>query len=97
MTKPLRAVTPDERRQAVPTLVEAVESGDVLEMLLAQRRLIATSLANAAENTRPQLNNELNKLHVLIAAEQERRGAEQEAERDASAGTLRRAFNASAI
>ena len=91
--KPLRAVAAHERRQAPLTLIEAVESGDVLEMLMAQRRLIAESLAGAAENTRPQLNNELNKLHTLIAAEQERRVDQQEAAHDVEDGT----FDAAAI
>ncbi|TCJ23031.1 hypothetical protein [Nocardioides jejuensis] len=60
-------------------LLAAVESGDVLSMLKAQRRLIAESLTTAAENTRPQFNNELNKLHTLIAAEEERVRAAKEA------------------
>jgi hypothetical protein len=52
-------------------------------MLLAQRRLIAEALVNAQENTRPQFNNELNKLHRLIAEEQAREiaAAHEEAER----------------
>lgn len=61
------------------SLSDAVETGDVLEMLLAQRRLIAESLETAAENTRPQFNNELNKLHALIRAEEERLEAQAEA------------------
>lgn len=61
------------------SLLEAVESGDVLAMLKAQRRLIAQSLTTAADNTRPQFNNELNKLHVAIAAEEERVKAAEEA------------------
>ncbi|MGC5249506.1 hypothetical protein ACPXB3_21580 [Gordonia sp. DT219] len=70
---PLRAVSNEERRREPPTLAEAVESGDVLDMLLAQRRLVAEALTQSADNTRPQLNNELNKLHVLIREEQVRR------------------------
>lgn len=77
----LRPVGPDERRAEPLTVVQAVETGDVLEILLAQRRLIAESLEKAAENTRPQFNNELNKLHALIAAEQARQ-AEQEGAAD---------------
>lgn len=87
----LRAVTPDEKPTpppSPPTLLEAVESGNVLQMLMAQRRLIADALVSAAENTRPQFNNELNKLHRLIAEEEAREvaAAKEEAERvDASA------------
>ena len=88
---PLRAVSPDEKPApppVPPTLLEAVESGSVLQMLLAQRRLIAEALVAAQENTRPQFNNELNKLHRLIAEEEAREvaAAKEEAERvDASA------------
>ena len=65
------------------SLLEAGESGSVLDMLLAQRRLIAEALLNAQENTRPQFNNELNKLHRLIAEEEAREvaAAQEEAER----------------
>lgn len=83
--KPLRAVAADERCAIPPTLLEAIESGNVLQMLLAQRRLIAEALVNASENTRPQFNNELNKLHRLIAEEEARElvAGEEAAERDA--------------
>jgi hypothetical protein len=100
MTKnTLRAVGEDER-PAEPvkpkTLLEAVESGNVLEMLKAQRRLIAADLVNAAENTRPQFNNELNKLHRLIVEEEarERVAHDEESERAAAADE---AFDASAV
>lgn len=95
--KTLRAVAEDERRAATPTLLEAVESGNVLDMLLAQRRLIADALVNAAENTRPQFNNELNKLHRLIAEEEAREQvAKQEAdERVEAAGPA--PFDATAV
>ncbi|GGO86646.1 hypothetical protein GCM10011584_09460 [Nocardioides phosphati] len=84
--------------EAKPTLLEAVESGDVLEMLLAQRRLIAESLSSAAENTRPQFNNELNKLHGLIAAEQARRdAAAEEAGEGGSGEAVDEAFDPAAI
>lgn len=98
--KTLRAVGEDERPpepETPPTLTEAVESGNVLDMLLAQRRLIADGLIAAADNTRPQLNNELNKLHALIREEQARvaAAAKEEAERvDAVADE---AFDASAV
>ena len=79
--KPLRVVAPEEREPeptAPPTLLEAVESGDILGIMLAQRRIIAESLMNATENTRPQYSNELNKLNKLIAEEQARRSTESE-------------------
>lgn len=83
--KSLRVVSEDETAApATPkTLLEAVESGSVLEMLHAQRRLIAEALVNAQENTRPQFNNELNKLHRLIAEEEAREvaAAQEESER----------------
>lgn len=94
--KPLRAVAPDERRQEPLSLLDAVESGNVLEMLLAQRRLIAEALVSASENTRPQFNNELNKLHRLIAEEEAREQvADQEAKE--SAAVEDEHFDASAV
>lgn len=82
----LHAVSDEPQPEASPgqkSLLQAVESGNVLEMLLAQRRLIAEALVSAADNTRPQYNNELNKLHTLIAAEQERlKAVEVEATED---------------
>lgn len=73
--KPLRVVK-DEERETPPTLLEAVELGDVLAIMKAQRRIIAESLATAAENTRPQFSNELNKLNALIREEEARRAVE---------------------
>ncbi len=94
----MHVVSDDERRKEPPTLLEAVNSGDVLDMLLAQRRLIAEALVDAADNTRPQLNNELNKLHSLIRDERSRR---ESAEPDAPADPVKRVagggFDASAI
>jgi hypothetical protein len=95
--KTLRAVADDERRETPKSLLEAVESGDVLEMLHAQRRLIAEALVTAAENTRPQFNNELNKLHALIAAEESRRIAADQDGADASDDLDDEAFDASAV
>ncbi|ASN67449.1 hypothetical protein 7S11_11 [uncultured Caudovirales phage] len=92
--KPLRAVSDDERRTSPPSLLDAVETGDVLDMLLAQRRLIAEALTSAAENTRPQFNNELNKLHVLIREEQARRAEAVEPE---EGGRVDNSFDAKAI
>ncbi len=74
--KALRVVTDDEK-QTPPTLLEAVEAGDILAIMKAQRRIIAESLANAAENTRPQFSNELNKLNGLIREEESRRAVEK--------------------
>lgn len=65
----LRAVKPDER-EIPPTLLEAVEAGDILAIMKAQRRIIAESLLTAPDNTRPQFSNELNKLNALIDAEE---------------------------
>ena len=64
----LRAVSPDERVESLPTLMEAVASGDILAIMKAQRRIIAEALVSAADNTRPQYSNELNKLNALIAS-----------------------------
>lgn len=75
----LRAVAADEKPPEdvePPTLLEAVESGDILAIMKAQRRIIAESLATAAENTRPQFSNELNKLNGLIREEESRRAVE---------------------
>lgn len=95
--KTLRPVADDERRADPLTLLEAVETGNVLEMLHAQRRLIAEALVTAAENTRPQFNNELNKLHRLIAEEEAReRVADQEA-RERVEVASDEAFDASAV
>ena len=70
---PLRVVSAEER-DTPPTLLEAVELGDILAIMKAQRRIIAESLENSAENTRPQFSNELNKLNTLIREEESRRG-----------------------
>lgn len=73
----LRVVSDDER-ETPPTLLEAVELGDILAIMKAQRRIIAESLASSAENTRPQFSNELNKLNALILEEESRRSVETE-------------------
>ena len=75
--KPLRVVS-DEEAQTNPTLLEAVESGDILAIWKAQRRIMAESLTTAPDNTRPQFSNELNKLNVLIRDEESRRSVESE-------------------
>ncbi len=97
MAKQLRAVGDEERAETPLTLLEAVESGDVLAMLLAQRRLIAEALTTAAENTRPQFNNELNKLHTLVREEQARRLVEEQEVARRGDGVARKPFDAAAI
>lgn len=74
--KPLRVVKEDEKTAEPMSLLEAVEAGDILAIMKAQRRIIAESLATAAENTRPQFSNELNKLNALIREEESRRAVE---------------------
>lgn len=74
--KALRVVSEEERKDEPPTLLEAVEAGDILAIMKAQRRIIAESLTTAAENTRPQFSNELNKLNTLIRDEESRRAVE---------------------
>lgn len=54
------------------SLLDAVDSGDFLAILKAQRKIIAKGLLEAMDNTRPQYSNELNKLNKLIAEEQEK-------------------------
>lgn len=74
----LRAVASDEvaEPQSPMSLMEAVESGDALAILKAQRRIIAEGLTEAGDNTRPQYSNELTKLSAAIAAEEDRRAVE---------------------
>lgn len=81
------------------SLLEAVESGNVLRMLRAQRRLVAENLVSASENTRPQYNNELNKLHKLIAEEEAREVAavQEEAERVEAATAATEPFDPSSV
>lgn len=74
----LRAVSPNEKPKAPLTLLEAVEVGDILAIMKAQRRIIAESLTTATDNTRPQFSNELNKLNALIREEESRRTVETE-------------------
>jgi hypothetical protein len=76
--KPLRVVGDSDRSPDPLSLLEAVESGDILAIMKAQRRIIAESLTTAAENTRPQFSNELNKLNALIRDEESRRSVEEE-------------------
>lgn len=73
--KTLRVVADDETQTPL-TLLEAVEAGDILAIMKAQRRIIAESLTTATDNTRPQFSNELNKLNALIREEESRRAVE---------------------
>ena len=75
-TQGLRIVGEDEKQTPL-SLLEAVEAGDILAIMKAQRRIIAESLATAADNTRPQFSNELNKLNALIREEEGRREIER--------------------
>jgi hypothetical protein len=75
--KPLRVVSHEEREEPL-SLLDAVEAGDILAIMKAQRRIIAESLTSAADNTRPQFSNELNKLNALIREEESRRSVESE-------------------
>lgn len=81
------------------SLLDAVESGNVLRMLKAQRRLVAENLVSASENTRPQYNNELNKLHRLIAEEEAREevAAQEEAERAEAVSDATEPFDPSTL
>lgn len=76
MKNALRVVAPDEQPAQPMSLLEAVEAGDILAIMKAQRRIIAESLTSAADNTRPQYSNELNKLNKLIAEEESRRSVD---------------------
>lgn len=64
--KPLRAVAPDETAPTRPkTLIEAVETGDYREILIAQRREIASSLPDEKGPAKAALHRQLS----LIAKE----------------------------
>ena len=79
-------------------LLAAVESGDLLAILLEQRKIIANGLLNAQDNTRPQYSNELNKLNKLIDEEQKVRAAQAVSEEVSEAAKAADdAFDASAL
>lgn len=92
----LRAVAPDEK-PTKPTkpksLTEAIEGGDYLEILLAQRREIATSLPDEKGPAKAALHRQLSliskEIEALTAA------AEQEAAEDAEVPDEE--FDASAV
>jgi len=61
MTSRMRVVTPDERPKKQPpkSLAEAIDSGDYLEILLAQRRDIVASLPNERGPAKAALHRQL--------------------------------------
>jgi hypothetical protein len=73
--KPLRVVSEDEKQSPL-TLLEAVESGDALAIKKAQLRLMAQSVMEAGENTRPQYDQRISKLTDEIAELESRRAVE---------------------
>lgn len=78
MAPKLRVAKADETPLEPLSLLDAVEKGDILAIMKAQRRIIAESLTKAGDTTRPQYSNELNKLNALIREEEERRSVESE-------------------
>ncbi|MDQ0726820.1 hypothetical protein QFZ21_001820 [Microbacterium sp. W4I20] len=81
-TKPaLRAVKADEVPSTPPkilTLTEAIEGGDYLQILLAQRREIATSLPEEKGPAKAALHRQLSIISKEIEALQ--RGEDEDAE-----------------
>ena len=67
----LRAVTPDEK-PAVPvkplTLEQAIESGDYFQILLAQRRVIVSSLPDEKGPAKAALHRQLSLISKEIEA-----------------------------
>ena len=62
-----RAVSPDERKPLkVLTLMEAVESGDYLQILLAQRRDILAALPDERSQARAALHRQLREISKEI-------------------------------
>jgi hypothetical protein len=75
---PLRVVQPDETpKRRILTLEEAVESGDYLEILRAQRREIASSIPDEKGPAKAALHRQLS----LVSKEIE--GLEARAEEEA--------------
>ncbi|GAA1148503.1 hypothetical protein GCM10009651_36450 [Microbacterium natoriense] len=76
----LRAVTPDEAPEPprIMTLAEAIESGDYLSILLAQRREIAADLPDEKGPAKAALHRQLSLLSKEIEGLQ--RGDEEGAE-----------------
>ena len=76
----LRAVDPDEvpEKPKIMSLTEAIESGDYLQILLAQRREIATSLPDEKGPAKAALHRQLSIISKEIEGLQ--RGEEEDAE-----------------
>lgn len=74
--KHLRAVSDDEVAPPPLTLMEAVEQGDPLAIKKAQLRLMAESIMEAGENTRPQYDQRISRLTDEIAELESRRATE---------------------
>ncbi|MCW2287027.1 hypothetical protein EDF60_1678 [Leucobacter luti] len=76
----LRAVGPDEVPEPtkILTLSEAIESGDYLQILLAQRREIATSLPDEKGPAKAALHRQLSIISKEIEGLQ--RGEEEDSE-----------------
>lgn len=70
MARKLRAVSADEMPQKpkILTLDEAIESGDYLEILLAQRREMAAALPNLSGPAVPAQHRQLSLISKEIAA-----------------------------
>jgi len=64
----LRVATPDDTPPRPKTLVEAIESGDYLEILRAQRREIAASLPEEKGPAKAALHRQLALISKEIAA-----------------------------
>ena len=77
---PLRAVLPNEapEPQKILTLAEAIEAGDYLQILLAQRREIATDLPDEKGPAKAALHRQLSLLSKEIEGLQ--RGEEEDSE-----------------
>jgi hypothetical protein len=69
-TSKLRAVAPDEKPEPVPvlSLSDAIESGDYLQILLAQRREIAESLPDEKGPAKAALHRQLSLISKEIEA-----------------------------
>ena len=67
--KRLRVATEDDAKPAAPlSLVEAIESGDYLQILLAQRREIASSLPDEKGPAKAALHRQLSLISKEITA-----------------------------
>src|SRR5690606_22748243 len=77
---PLRVVTPGDAPEPprILSLAEAIESGDYLQILLAQRRSIAADLPDEKGPAKAAMHRQLSLLSKEIEALQ--RGGEEDAE-----------------